>query len=74
MTSNRHCVMCVMLPIVLSGAFGYLAGSIATEVGVSHDLSSGIAGLVGFMGAQTFNYVCILLSTRYHKRLRKLGE
>lgn len=70
LSKKKHCVFCVLLPVILSGVFGYFAGNTAKEMGVPHDLSSGLAGLVGFMGAQTFNYACLLLSTRYHRRLR----
>jgi cyanate permease len=74
MISKKHCIMCILLPILVSGVFGFFAGSTARQMGISHELTSGLAGLVGFLGAQTFNYVCLVLSTRYRKRLVRLKK
>lgn len=71
-SKHQHCVLCVLFPVILSGAFGYLAGSVAEQVGVPLELAHALAGLVGFMGAQAFNFMCILLSTRYHRRKLRL--
>jgi hypothetical protein len=75
MTSKyQNCVLCVLFPVALSGAFGYLAGSVAEQMGVPLELAHALAGLVGFMGAQAFNFMCILLSTRYHRRKIRLNR
>lgn len=75
MTSKRqHCVLCVLFPVVLSGVFGYMAGNVAEQMGANLDLAHTLAGLVGFMAAQAFNFLCILLSTRYHRRKLRLAR
>lgn len=68
-TSNF--IFCVILPMILSGIIGYFAGNVAKACGLTAELSASLAGFSGFMGAQAFNFVC-LLSTRYHATLRRM--
>jgi hypothetical protein len=58
-----------MLPVLVSGVFGFFAGSTASQMGIHSDTASFLAGLVGFLGAQAFNYACLVLSARYRKSL-----
>ncbi len=61
------CVLCILTPIILSGFIGYLAGSYSRYLGFDANAASTLAGFAGFMGAQAFNYACLLLVTRYHR-------
>jgi len=58
--------------MILSGIIGYFAGNVAKACGLTAELSASLAGFSGFMGAQAFNFVCLLLSTRYHATLRRM--
>lgn len=51
--------------VFLSGIFGALTGSVASQMGIDHSTAGAFAGIIGCMAAQTFNLVCLLLSTRY---------
>jgi uncharacterized membrane protein YgaE (UPF0421/DUF939 family) len=66
----NKCVLCVLTPVVVSGIFGYLAGHVAKDYGLSYSSASTLAGFVGFMSAQTFNFVCLLITTRYARKTR----
>jgi hypothetical protein len=69
MYSDKHtvCVLCVLAPMLLAGVIGFFAGSIALFAGCKPSTSHTVAGFSGFMGAQAFNYVCLLLTTRYRR-------
>jgi len=57
--------------LIGSGVFGYLAGTLAKSYGLSSELTSAIAGFLGFMGAELLNLVVLLLKSRYTGRMRK---
>lgn len=65
------CVLCFLTPMVLAGLIGFFAGNIALVAGLSPATSHTIAGFSGFMGAQAFNYGCLLLTTRYRRNAIK---
>lgn len=67
------CWVLALIPVVLSGLFGFLAGNVSSSAGLSQSYSSTIAGFSGFMGAQMFQYASIIISQRYHKRFRTLS-
>lgn len=68
-----NCWVLALIPIFLSGLFGFLAGNLSSNVGLSQSYASTIAGFSGFMGAQMFQYVSIIISQRYRKRFRTLS-
>lgn len=73
MKYNR-CLICILVPLLISGALGYVSGSVADSLKWSRESASALAGLVGFLGAQAFNYVCLLLATRYSRALKRRRE
>ena len=64
---HSKCWMCIFIPVALSGVVGFLAGNLCLQLGVSASSSSAIAGFSGFMGAQAFNFTCLLLTSRYNR-------
>lgn len=54
-----------VIPVLLSGFFGYLVGGFTAQVGFSANTASTVAGCAGFMGTQLFNFVGMLLTQRY---------
>lgn len=57
----------LLLQTVTSGAVGYFAGIIVQEMGYAVNVSSAVAGLSGFMGAQSLSFLWLVLHTRYYK-------
>lgn len=57
----------LLLQTVISGTVGYFAGIIAEDMGYAVNVSSAIAGLSGFMGAQSLGFLWLVLHTRYYK-------
>lgn len=51
--------------VIVSGAFGYLAGTLAKSYGLSSELTSAFAGFVGFMGAELLKLLVLLWKSRY---------
>lgn len=67
----NKCFLCVLMPVIVSGLFGFFTGSLAENFGWSHEAAATAAGLVGFLAAQSFNYVCLLVTVRYRADLRR---
>ena len=54
---------------ILALFIGFFAGNVALFAGCKPTTSHTIAGFSGFLGAQAFNYACLLLTTRYRRGL-----
>lgn len=66
----KACWVLALVPVFLSGLFGYLAGNVSAHIGLPQSYASTIAGFSGFMGAQMFQFVGIVISQRYRQRFR----
>jgi len=72
--NSKFSILFHMLVLFVSGIFGSLTGSVTTQLGLDHAMSCAFAGLIGFMAAQTFQLVCLLFSTRYHKAIGNVNN
>lgn len=62
---NKVCAVCLLMQTFVSGIIGYFAGVIMQELGFLPSTSSAVAGVFGLWGAQTMNFISLLLYTRY---------
>lgn len=66
----KVCWVLALIPVFLSGLFGFLAGNVSSSIGLAPSYASTIAGFSGFMGVQMCQFVSTIISQRYRKRLR----
>lgn len=60
---SSYCAVCSVAPLLISGIFGYIGGSMMESMGFDKSQASAFAGFSGFMATQSLLLIVIVISS-----------